>query len=173
VRTDGNPLGITNSLRDRIHNIRPNEPVQEISRVEEMVAQTVAPRRYTLLLIGAFAIVGLLLATIGIYGVVSYATSQRTREFGIRIALGATRGRVISSVLQEGFVLAATGSLLGVGAALALTRTLANLLFEISPLDVISFTAGVALLALVALCACLLPAWRASRVDPIVALRSE
>ncbi len=173
VRTDGNPFGLTSSLRDRIHAIRSDEPVQEISRVEEMMAQSVAPRRYTLLLVGAFAILGLLLATIGIYGVVSYATSQRTREFGIRIALGATRGRVISGVLHEGFILAATGSLLGVGAALALTRLLENLLFEISPLDLTSFTAGVALLAIVALCACLIPAWRASRVDPMVALRAE
>jgi putative ABC transport system permease protein len=173
VRTNGNSIGLTNSLRDRIHSIRSNEPVQELSSVQEMVAQTIAPRRYTLLLIGSFAIVGLLLAMIGIYGVASYGTSQRTREFGIRIALGATRGRVISSVLYEGFVLAATGSLLGVGAAVALTRTLTNLLFEISPLDVTSFAGAVTLLALVALCACLIPAWRASRVDPMVALRSE
>jgi putative ABC transport system permease protein len=173
VRTNGNSISLTNSLRDRIHSIRPNEPLQEISSVEKMIAQTVAPRRYTLLLIGSFAIVGLFLAMIGIYGVASYATSQRTREFGIRIALGATRGRVISSVLHEGFILAATGSLLGVAAALALTRTLANLLFEISPLDVTSFAGAVTLLTLVALCACLIPAWRASRVDPMVALRSE
>ena len=173
VRTDGNPIGLTNGLRDRIHSIRPDEPLQEIRSVQEMVAQSVAPRRYTLLLVGAFATLGLLLATIGIYGVVSYATSQRTREFGIRIALGATRGRVISAVLHEGFVLAAIGSIIGVGAALAVTRTLSNLLFEISPLDAASFTAGVALLAFVALCACLIPAWRASRVDPIIALRSQ
>jgi predicted permease len=173
VRTDGTPAGLTNSLRDRIHRIRPNEPVQEIGSVQEMLATSVAPRRYTLFLIGAFAFLGLLLATIGIYGVISYTTSQRTREFGIRIALGATRGRVISGVLHEGFVLVAAGSLLGVGAAVALTRTLSSLLFEISPLDVTSFAAGVALLGFVALCACVIPAWRASRVDPMDALRTE
>ena len=123
---------------------------------------------------GAFAVLGLLLATIGMYGVVACATSQRTREFGIdRIALGATRGRVIWGVLHEGFIRAAIGSLLGIGAALAVTRTLTSLLFEVNPLDVTSFTAGVALLAFVALCACLIRAWRASRVDPIVALRAE
>jgi len=173
VRTDGTPAGLTNNLRDRIHAIRPNEPVQEISTVQQMLATSVAPRRYTLFLIGAFAFLGLLLATIGIYGVISYTTSQRTREFGIRIALGATPGRVIFGVMHQGFVLIAAGSLLGVGAALGLTRTLSSLLFEISPLDVISFTAGVALLGFVALCACVIPAWRASRVDPMDALRTE
>jgi putative ABC transport system permease protein len=173
VRTDGTPVGLTSSLRDRIHKVRPNEPVQEISSVQEMLATSVAPRRYTLFLIGAFAFLGLLLATTGIYGVISYNTSQRAREFGIRIALGATPGRVISGVLHQGFVLVAAGSLLGVGAALAVTRSLSSLLFEISPLDVTSFTAGVALLGCVALCACVIPAWRASRVDPMDALRAE
>ena len=173
VRSDGNSIGLTSGLRDCIHRIRPNEPVQEISSVQEMLATSVAPRRYTLFFLGAFAALGLLLATIGVYGVISYTTSQRTREFGIRIALGATRGRVISGVLHEGFVLVAAGSLLGVGAALALTRTLSSLLFEISPLDLTSFTAGVALLGVAALSACVIPAWRASRVDPMDALRSE
>jgi predicted permease len=173
VRSEGNSIGLRTGLRHCIHRIRPNEPVQEISSVEEMLATSVAPRRYTLFFVGAFAALGLLLATIGIYGVISYTTSQRTREFGIRIALGATRGRVISGVLHEGFVLVAAGSLLGVAAALALTRTLSSLLFEISPLDVTSFTAGVAVLGFVALCACVIPAWRASRVDPMDALRTE
>jgi len=173
VRSDGNSIGLRSGLRDCIHRIRPNEPVQEISSVQEMLATSVAPRRYTLFFLGAFAALGLLLATIGVYGVISYTTSQRTREFGIRIALGATRGRVISGVLHEGFVLVAAGSLLGVGAALALTRTLSSLLFEISPLDLTSFTAGVALLGVAALSACVIPAWRASRVDPMDALRSE
>jgi putative ABC transport system permease protein len=173
VRTDGTPVGLTNELRDRIHRIRPNEPVQEISSVQEMLSTSVATRRYTLFLIGAFAFLGLLLATIGIYGVISYTTSQRTREFGIRIALGATPGRVISCVLHQGFVLVAAGSLIGICAALALTRSLSSLLFEISPLDATSFTGGVALLGFVALCACVIPAWRASRVDPMDALRTE
>jgi len=173
VRSDGNSIGLRSGLRDCIHRIRPNEPVQEISSVEEMLATSVAPRRYTLFFLGAFAALGLLLATIGVYGVISYTTSQRTREFGIRIALGATRGRVISRVLHEGFVLVAAGSLLGVGAALALTRTLSSLLFEISPLDLTSFTASVGLLGFAALCACVIPAWRASRVDPMDALRTE
>jgi putative ABC transport system permease protein len=173
VRSEGNLVGLRSGLRNCIHRIRPNEPVQEISTVEEMLATSVAPRRYTLFFLGAFAALGLLLATIGIYGVISYTTSQRTREFGIRIALGATRGRVISGVLHEGFLLVAAGSLFGAGAALALTRTLSSLLFEISPLDATSFTAAIALLGFVALSACVIPAWRASRVDPMDALRTE
>ena len=173
VRSEGNLVGLRSALRNCIHRIRPNEPVQEISTVDEMLATSVAPRRYTLFFLGAFAALGLLLATIGIYGVVSYTTSQRTGEFGIRIALGATRGRVISGVLHEGFLLVAGGSLLGAGAALALTRTLSSLLFEISPLDATSFTAAITLLGLVALSACVIPAWRASRVDPMDALRTE
>src|SRR5207248_11546142 len=136
-----------------IHRIRPNEPVQEISSVEEMLATSVAPRRYTLFFLGAFAALGLLLATIGIYGVISYTTSQRTREFGIRIALGATRGRVISGVLRDGAILTVLGSAVGIGGALIATRSLSNLLFEVSRLDVFSFSAAVAVLSVVSVLA--------------------
>jgi ABC-type antimicrobial peptide transport system permease subunit len=105
--------------------------------------------------------------------VISYATSQRAREFGIRIALGATRGHVISYVLRGSVVLTALGSLIGVFGAMFLSRLFSSLLFEISPLDILSFSAGVVLLALVSIGASLLPAWRASRVDPIIAMQSE
>lgn len=116
---------------------------------------------------------GLLLAAVGVYGVISYATSQRAREFGIRIALGATRGRVISYVLRSSVVLTAIGSLVGILGALLLTDSLSSLLFEVNPLDVLSFSAAVALLAVVSIGASLLPAWRASRVNPIIAMHSE
>jgi putative ABC transport system permease protein len=139
----------------------------------ELVSQSVATRRYTLILVGVFAAVGLLLAAIGVYGVISYATSQRAREFGIRIALGATRGRVVSYVLRRSVVLTTLGSLAGILGALLLTRSLSSLLFEVSPLDVLSFAAAVVLLALVSIGASLLPAWRASRVDPIIAMQNE
>jgi putative ABC transport system permease protein len=121
-------------------------------------------RRYTLILVGAFAAIGLLLAAVGVYGVISYATSQRAREFGIRIALGATRGHVISHVLRGSVVLTTLGTMIGVLGALFLTRSLASLLFEVSPLDVLSFSTAVALLAFSSIGASLLPAWRASRV---------
>jgi putative ABC transport system permease protein len=130
-------------------------------------------RRYTLILVGAFAAIGLLLAAVGVYGVISYATSQRAREFGIRIALGATRGHVISHVLRGSVVLTTLGTMIGVLGALFLTRSLASLLFEVSPLDVLSFSTAVALLALISIGASLLPAWRASRVEPIIAMQNE
>jgi ABC-type antimicrobial peptide transport system permease subunit len=173
VRTQGNPIGLTESLRNTIHALRPDQPVQEIQNVEELEAQSVAPRRYTLLLLATFAVVDLVLAAIGVYGVISYVTAQRTREFGVRVALGATRGRVISEVLRAGLRLTVIGLAIGTAGAFVLTRSLSALLFEISPLDPLSYSAAVVLLALVSICACLVPAWRASRVDPIIAMQSE
>jgi ABC-type antimicrobial peptide transport system permease subunit len=126
-----------------------------------------------LILVGVFAAAGLLLAAVGVYGVISYATSQRTREFGIRMALGATRGRVMSYVLRATVVLTTLGSLVGVVMSILLSRSLSSLLFEVSPLDLLSFSAAITLLALVSIGASLLPAWRASRVDPIISMQSE
>jgi predicted permease len=173
LRTDGNVMALADSVRNRIHAVEPKQPVQNIQDVADLVSQSVATRRYTLILVSAFTAVGLLLAAVGVYGVISYATSQRAREFGIRIALGATRGRVISYVLRGSVVLTTLGSLIGVFGALFLSRLFSSLLFEISPLDILSFSAGVAVLALVSIGASLLPAWRASRVDPIIAMQSE
>jgi putative ABC transport system permease protein len=173
LRTDGNTMALADSVRNRIHAVDPNQPVQTIQNVADMVSQSVATRRYTLILVSAFTTVGLLLAAVGVYGVISYATSQRAREFGIRIALGATRGRVISYVLRGSAVLTTLGSLIGIFGAVFLSRLFSSLLFEISPLDILSFSAGVTLLALVSIGASLLPAWRASRVDPIIAMQSE
>ena len=173
LRADGNAIALADSVRDRIHAVEPNQPVQNIQNVADLVSQSVATRRYTLVLVGAFAAVGLLLAAVGVYGVISYATSQRAREFGIRIALGATRGRVVSYVLQGSAVLTAFGSVFGIVCSLFLTRSLSSLLFEVSPLDLLSFSAAVTLLALVSIGASLFPAWRAARVDPIIAMQSE
>jgi putative ABC transport system permease protein len=173
LRAEGNVMALADSVRNRIHAVAPDQPVQNIQNVADLVSQSVATRRYTMILVGAFAAVGLLLAAVGVYGVISYATSQRSREFGIRIALGATRGRVMSHVLHGSVVLTTVGTMAGVLGAFLLTRSLASLLFEVSPLDLLSFSAGVALLALISLGASLLPALRASRVDPIVAMQSE
>ena len=173
MQADGNSMALADSIRDAIHRIAPDQPVQNIQHVAELVLQSVATRRYTLILVGAFGAIGLLLAAVGVYGVISYATSQRAREFGIRIALGATRGRVMTHVLRRSARLTTLGVLLGLAGALMLTRWLASLLFEVSPLDVLSFSAAVALLVFVSLVASLLPAWRASRVDPIVAMQGE
>ena len=173
VRADGNAMALADSVRDRIHAVEPNQPVQNIQNVADLVSQSVATRRYTLVLVSAFAAVGLLLAAVGVYGVISYVISQRAREFGIRIALGATRARVVSHVLRRSAILTAFGSVAGIVGALLLTRSLSSLLFEVSPLDLFSFSAAVGLLAFVSIGASLLPAWRAARVDPIVAMQSE
>jgi putative ABC transport system permease protein len=173
VRADGNAMALADSVRDRIHAVEPNQPVQNIQNVADLVSQSVATRRYTLILVAAFAAVGLLLAAVGVYGVISYVTSQRAREFGIRIALGATRGRVVSHVLHRSAVLTAFGMVVGILGSLLLTRSLSSLLFEVSPLDLLSFSAAVTLLALVSIGASLLPAWRAARIDPIIAMQSE
>ena len=173
VRTDGKPMNLAESLRTRIHSIRPDQPVQNIRTLEDIMADSLQRRRYTLLLVGAFGCLGLLLVAIGVYGVISYTTAQRTREFGVRIALGATRGRVVSHVLRQGLLLTAIGSAAGVGAALFVTAAFSKLLFEVSPIDPFSFAAAAGLLAGVSICACLLPALRACHVDPMVALRYE
>jgi putative ABC transport system permease protein len=173
LRTSGKMMALADSVRNRIHTVAPAQPVQSIQDVADLVSQSVATRRYTLILVAVFAGVGLLLAAVGVYGVISYATSQRTREFGIRMALGATRGRVISYVLRATMVLMTIGSLVGIVVAILLSRSLSSLLFEVSPLDLLSFSAAIALLALVSIGASLLPAWRASRVDPIISMQSE
>jgi predicted permease len=173
VRTEGNSIALADSVRDRIHAVNPDQPVQSVQNVAELVSQSVATRRYTLVLIGMFAAVDLVLAAVGVYGVISYVTAQRTREFGVRIALGATRGRVISQVLRGGMRLTVIGSAIGLVGAFIVTRSLSALLFEITPVDPVSYSAAVALLGLLSVCACLVPAWRASRVDPIIAMQSE
>ena len=173
VRTEGNSMALADSIRDRIHAVNPDQPVQTVQNVADLISESVATRRYTLLLIGMFAVVDLVLAAVGVYGVISYVTAQRIREFGVRIALGATRGRVISQVLRGGVRLTAIGSLIGLVGAFIMTQSVSALLFEISPLDPTSYFAAVALLGFLSVCACLVPAWRASRVDPIIAMQSE
>jgi putative ABC transport system permease protein len=173
VRADGKAIGLADSLRTRIHALRPDQPVEQIQNVEKLETESVAPRRYTLLLLVAFTVMDLVLAAVGVYGVISYVTAQRTREFGIRIALGATRVRVVSEVLRNTVWLTALGSIIGIACALVVARWLSTLLFEVSPFDIQSFSAAVALLSLVAIGASLLPAWRASRVDPLVTMQSE
>jgi putative ABC transport system permease protein len=167
------PRTLASSVRARIHAVRPDQPVEDLRTMEDVMAQGLVPRRYSLWLLGAFAALAVLLAALGVYGVAAYTTLQRTPEFGVRMALGATRGSVMSRVFRQGLALTAAGAAAGAGLAAAAARTLSQLLFEVQPLDPLSFAAAVALLALVSLVACLLPAWRAARVDPAHALRSE
>ena len=173
VRTTGAPLAMADSVRKAILEVDPSQPVANLRTMEDVIAASVAQRRFIMLLLGGFAGAALLLAAIGLYGVIAYAVSQRTREIGIRMALGANRSDVLGLVLGGGMKLAGIGVVVGIAAALGLTRVLTKLLYEVKPIDLPTFTGVSLLLLLVALLASWLPARRAARVDPMVALRTE
>jgi len=144
-----------------------------IETMERLMAKSVAPRRFNLLLLGVFALVGLALAGVGLYGVMSYTVTQRTREIGVRMAMGAQTGDVLRLVIGEGMKLALTGALLGLGGALALTRLMGSLLYGVQATDTVTFGGVMGVVGVVTAAASLLPAYRATRVDPLVALRVE
>lgn len=173
TRTDVEPLSLTPAVRGQISALNKDQPVFNVRTMDEIVAQSIAPRRFSMLLLAVFAVVALALASIGIYGMMSYSVAQRTREIGLRMTLGAQRGNVLRLVIGHGMKLALAGVALGLIAALALTRTMKNLLFGVSATDPLTFVAIALLLALVALLACWVPARRATKVDPMVALRYE
>jgi putative ABC transport system permease protein len=173
VRTTTDPGALTGAVRQTIHALDPDAPLHNVATMRQLVSASVAQRRFTLLLIAVFAAVALLMAAVGLYGVMAYSVTQRTREIGIRIALGAQGADVLRLVVRRGLRLVALGLALGMMAALALTRLMKNLLFEVSATDPLTFAGVGALLALVALLACWIPARRATRVDPMVALRVE
>jgi len=141
--------------------------------MEQLLSKNIAPRRFNMQLISLFSGLALVLASIGIYGVMSFSVAQRTKELGIRMALGARSGNILSLILQEGIVLALIGGGTGVIAALLLTQLMTKLLFGIAPRDITSFAAAAFALLVVAFIACYLPARRATKVDPLVALRYE
>jgi len=147
--------------------------VNAVRPLRDLVSSSAARARFTMLLLATFAGVALTLGAVGIYGVVAYAVTRRTREIGVRMALGARASDVLAMVLREGGMLAASGVTLGIIGALATSRVLAGFLFGVTPLDPTVFVAVPALLGAVALGACLLPARRAARVDPVTALRAE
>ena len=152
-------------------SIDPRVPVTEISTLNQAMSETMSRPRFNLLLLGSFALVGLLLAAIGIYGVISYSVGQRTREIGLRMALGALPGDIRRAVVGEAMMLSGAGLALGVSGSLVLTRVMTSMLFEVSPADPISFGATVLVLGGTAFAAAWVPARRAMRVDPMIALR--
>lgn len=172
VRSEGDPLALSAAIREQVRRIDRDQPIADVATMESRLARTVAGPRLEVALLGSFGAMAALLAAVGLYGVLSYGVSRRQREIGVRMALGATRGRVIALVLRESLLLVATGLAGGLLAALALTRVLKSLLFEVSETDPIVFLAIVLFLAAVALLASLLPARRAANVDPMEALRS-
>src|ERR1044072_7835917 len=173
TRTEVEPASLTSAVRGEIAALNKDQAVFNVRTMDQIVSQSVAPRRFSMLLLSVFAIVALALACIGIYGMMSYAVAQRTREIGLRMTLGAQRTDVMRLVIGHGMKLAIAGVVLGLIASFALTRTMKNLLFGGSVTDPFTFGAITLLLAGVALLACWIPARRATKVDPIVALRYE
>jgi putative ABC transport system permease protein len=173
IRTTGDPLSLVAAVKRQIWEVDKDQTIWAERTMDEIVARWLAPRRFNLLLLGVFAALALVLASVGIYGVISYAVSQRTREIGVRMALGAGRRDILKLILGQGLALTLGGVACGVIASLVLTRWLASLLFEVSPTDPLTFGLIVLLLTFVALLACWIPARRATKVDPMVALRCE
>ena len=173
VRTGDYARSVAANLRAEILALNPTVPVAAVRALEQILARHVAPRRFNAILLGSFAALGLLIAMVGIYGVISYSVSQRTHELGVRMALGAQRSDVLSLVVGQGMQLALLGVGIGLVAALGISRRLQTLLFEIKPTDPFTFAIIPLALAGVALFACWVPARRASRVDPMEALRHE
>ncbi|HYY43516.1 MAG TPA: FtsX-like permease family protein, partial [Pyrinomonadaceae bacterium] len=173
VRTTGEPSGLSQAVKREIAALDPALPLSHVSSMEEIGARSVAAQRFNMLLLGLFAALGLALAAVGIYGVMSYAVTQGTREIGIRMALGAQRKSVLWLVAGQGMTLTLIGMAVGIAASFALTRLLKSLLFGVSATDPLTFAGISLLLCLVALVACLIPARRATKVDPLIALRYE
>ena len=173
VRTQSDPLLMVSAVKSGIWSVDKNQPVSEIQTMDQVLSQSLARRRLYVVLLGVFAGVALLLAAAGIYGVVSYTVTQRTREMGIRVALGAERVDILRIILLQAGKLALAGELVGILVALAVTRLMTSMLFGITAVDPLTFAGVVVLLSTVAFAACYIPARRAMRVDPMVALRYE
>ena len=173
VRTAGDPLKELTAIKEKIREENPTQTFLSIATMDQLVDRTITQRRFNLMLLGSFAALALILAAVGLYGLISYTTAQRTHEIGIRIALGAQTGDVMRLVIGQGIKLALVGALIGMGGALALSRLMRSLLFGVSAIDPLTFAVVAVSLTLVALVACWLPARRATKVDPLTALKDE
>src|SRR4030095_9536241 len=173
VRTVGDPAAMTAALRSEIQNLDRNLPVYDIKTLTEHISEALSQERLIATLLGIFGLLALLLAAVGIYGLMSYSVTQRTREIGVRMALGARSRDVLSLIVTRGLILTSIGIGIGLAAAIALTRLAGGLLFGISATDPMTFVVVPLILAGVALGACPCPARRATKVDPMVALRYE
>ena len=176
IRTAGDPLQVVAAARNEVRSVDPDQPVANVRTMEKIVAASVARPRFNMLLLGIFAAVALVLAAVGLYGVISYSVGQRAHEIGIRMALGAKQSDVLGMVLRQGMTLVAAGLAVGLGTALLMSRVLASLsslLYDVSSTDPVILAGVVLILAATAMVACTLPALKATRVDPVTALRCE
>ena len=173
IRTAGDPLSVVSAVRQAIWSIDRNQPISDVMSLDDILDREVMQRRVQALLLGALAILALVLASVGIYGVLSYLVTQRTQEIGVRVALGAAMWDVFKTVVGQGMGLAGVGILIGLVASRALSRVLTSLLFGIQASDPFAYWSAVATFAIVALIACYIPARRAMKIDPITALRYE
>jgi ABC-type lipoprotein release transport system permease subunit len=173
VRTSLPPAELASSVRAALKPIEPNLPATDFRTLQQLVDKAVSPRRFVVLLLGGFALFALVLASLGIYGVISYSVNQRTQEIGIRMALGASARDLQAGIILQTLSLAAMGMLLGTAVSWALARALSGLLFGVTPADPATFAGMLIVLTAVAALAGYLPARRASRIDPMVALRAD
>jgi putative ABC transport system permease protein len=173
VKASGDSAAMAAQLRQIVRAADPSLDISKIRTMEEIFGRSLAPQRFTLTLFAVFAIAAVVLAAIGIYGVMSFVVTQRTREIGVRLALGAGKPDVLSLVIGQGMVLATAGAVLGLVTGLGATRAVRSLLFQIAPTDPVAFLCAPVLVLLVALFACYLPARRAVRIHPMVALRQD
>ena len=173
IRTDGEPTAIAPAVQREIRMLDPNQPVSDVRTMDQVMSEWTSRSRFNTLLLGLFAALATLLSAVGIFGVMNYSVALRTRELGLRLAVGAQPRQVLLLVLKQGFVLTLVGVVFGLAAALALTRLLSGLLFGVGVVDVTTFTTISLFLVTVSLLACYLPARRAMRIDPLQALRYE
>jgi putative ABC transport system permease protein len=173
VRAKGKPLPLAESIRKAVQSVDKDQPVSNVQTMDELIAKSATPERFRTLLLGLFAMLSVVLAAVGIYGVIAYSVSQRTHEIGVRVALGAQTSDVLRHVMWQGMTLASIGVAVGMGGAVGLTRFLSGLLYGVKPTDPLTFIVVSLLLTAVALLACYIPARRATKVDPMVALRHE
>jgi ABC-type antimicrobial peptide transport system permease subunit len=173
LRTTQTPAALAPTIERLVREVDRTVPVVRLREMEDVFAESIRRPRLLAQLIGVFAGLALLLAAIGTYGVLSYMVAERRREIGIRLALGADRSNVVAQVMKQGLLLTIVGVAVGVAGALGVNRLMASLLFGVKPTDAATVTSVIVAITLVAIAACVLPAWRASRLDPNAVLRSE
>jgi len=173
VRTRGDAAGLIPALKNAIWSVDKDQPIVRVASMEQLLTASAAERRFVLILFEEFGLVALMLAATGIYGVLSGTVEERTREIGVRSALGASRRSILTMVIRQGMTLTALGILLGLAGAMAAGQAISAMLFGVLPLDPAAYLGVIAMLGIVSVLACLVPSWRAAMIDPMVALRYE